>query len=74
MNAHPLGLHIESLRFAQREVHRAAHRVERAVTHRALVTELKIEPAVALANHQCGQAAAQLRGAMNKHAHSLRQL
>jgi hypothetical protein len=35
---------------------------------------LQIEPAVRLANHQCQVIGAELRGAMNKHAHELRQL
>ncbi|MEN3369955.1 MAG: hypothetical protein V7609_2098 [Verrucomicrobiota bacterium] len=74
MNAHPLGLHLESVRFASREVLRNARRAARAVLHRELVTELQIGPAVALANHQCQVIGAELRSAINKHAHSLRQL
>ena len=69
-----LGLHLESVRFASREVARNVHRVARAVLHRELMTELQIEPAVALANHQCRVIGAELKSALNKHAHELRQL
>jgi hypothetical protein len=74
MNAGSLGLHLESVRFAQREVLRNARRAQRAVLHRELMTELQIEPAIALANHQCRVVGAELRGALNKHAHEIREL
>lgn len=74
MNAHPLTHVLDSARFSRNEVLRHAARADRAVVHRQLVTELQIEPAVALANHQCRVIGAQLKSAMNKHAHSLRQL
>lgn len=74
MIAHPLGIYLESLSFAQREVRRTAQRVGRAVIHRQLMTELEIGPAIALANHHCAVAGAELRGAMNKHAREIREL
>ena len=74
MDANPVALHLESVRFAQREVIRNVLRAERAVLHREHVTELGLEPAIRLANHQCNVIGRELAGALNKHLHSLRQL
>lgn len=67
-------LYLESLRFANREVERTGQRMQRAIAHRELVSELQIEPAVALANHHCRVAAGNLRGALNKRGRELRNL
>lgn len=74
MTCNSAGVYLESLSFAQREVLRTAQRVGRAVIHRQLMSELGIGPAIALANHHCAVAGAQLRGAMNKHAREIREL
>jgi hypothetical protein len=69
-----VGMHLESLQFANREVERTGQRFVRAHAHRELMGELGIEPAVKLANHHCRVAAGNLRGALNKRGRELRNL